>query len=202
MKLNDLFGELSPFEIIVSISGLIGGGFAIFNIIRSRLLPARVQLKIADTVDLVLGTDGIITSFHLACVFENQGAKTGIVQRMKAIVRDPKQRDYHFTWKLFFGYAPGGTRREPVRDRHAIPVNADDTAFEFIQFDQDQDQNFVELGGEYLFRIFAWVNAETVSSDPDSEIQFRATVPEKLVRRVGPPPKKPTYWTLAINDWT
>lgn len=199
----EYFGELSIFEIVVSISGLIGGGFAVYSIFRSWLRPARVELRVADTVDLVLGSDGIISAFHLACSFENHGAKTGTIQRMDAIVRGPDNESCNFRWASFYEYRSGGMQREKLRDRHAIAVRPNDTEFAFVIFDKQPNgcETFVWLEGEYEFEILAWVNAKSPMMAPKTRRRFRAVVTERLASQVGQPREQPIYWAIEISDW-
>lgn len=200
----DFFGQASVFEILVKILALIGGLFAIYNVLRSWLWPARIDLKLADTVELVLKSNGDISAFHLACSFENSGAKIGTIQRIDAAVNNPQGEKCYFRWAFFIDYLPGGTQRGKGKDRHAIAVRPKDNEFVSIQFDKMQDrcEGFTWVEGQYEFEILIWVNAKSPLEDPQTRRRFRAEVTKKLALQVGQPRQEPVFWAIDIVEWS
>ena len=86
----------SDLEIIALALGTLGGLYFIFKGIQFIFGKPNIKVHIADTVDLVIGQDGLVNSFHLGCAFENRGSKIGVVQYMDAIVVDPNGNEENF----------------------------------------------------------------------------------------------------------
>lgn len=196
--------DASWIGIIVALLGIIGGLYAL----RPLFWPACVRMSVADTVELVIGTDGPIKDFHLGCTFENRGAKTGIVQLVKAVVHNSSGWKHEFKWQFFveheFKPKPGKLTRQPSNSRHAIAVRPGQTELVWIQFEgldwDDQDENSWKPG-EYDFEICIWVNAESYQSLPHTSTRFRARIPERFRNQVVEYRKtqKAHYYSLNIN---
>ena len=198
----ELVGDLSWIEVVSHAIGIFGGGFAVWSLIR----PAHVELKVADTVDLVIGRDGLISDFHLACSFENHGARIGTVQRMRAEIINPDRESREFGWVAFVGYQPRDPenpyrmQRVPIEDRHAIAIRKNDAEFACVLFRSPRREGFQWVAGEYTFEISIWVNAKKPTSDPQTK-SFRAIVPERLAEQIGEPRESTDYWAIEIIDW-
>lgn len=203
MSQAEFFGELSPFEIIGAAVGISWTGLALLNLIRSQFWPARIKLKVADTVDLVIGDKGKIEALHLACIFENNGARTGTVQRMRAKIVNPGKERCEFGWRFFVGYRPGGAQREILSACHAIAIKKNETEFAYIEFRPPDDscEGFQWTSGEYTFEISAWVNVKKLTPEPQTKLSFRASFPEKLAAEIGKQRGETNFWAIPITDW-
>jgi hypothetical protein len=74
----------------------------------------RLTLLPADTFRLVLGVGQGVAAAHLMCTVVNEGARTGVLQRLELVITPPALPADIFVWNQFFRYSDGGHALEKV----------------------------------------------------------------------------------------
>jgi len=101
MCIAQFFGELSPFQIIVSCVAFLTG---IYTLYKSFLEKGRILVYPGDAIRIVVSPDGNVSKFHLMCNLINKGAKVGTVHRLEVKITNPQNSDNSFIWSLFYRY--------------------------------------------------------------------------------------------------
>ena len=81
--LTQFFGDLSPFQIFVSLVALLTG---IYTFYKSFLERAKISMYPGDAVRFIVSKDGPFSNFHLMCNLINKSTKVGTVHRLEVRV--------------------------------------------------------------------------------------------------------------------
>ncbi|MFC1678700.1 hypothetical protein ACFL2T_00570 [Elusimicrobiota bacterium] len=150
---------------------------------RNTLMPASIKVCVGDSIDIVkhYGPD-MPNSIQVACTFTNEGAKTGVIEKMALVIHPAEGPPHLLRWSIFFKYEKG-YRATPKEKVHAIPVLARHTHFEGIQF-----AAFDEIAwspGKYRIELLGWFN-RNCEEDPNIRHDLNVTVTEQLVHDISP----------------
>src|SRR5207247_7534434 len=83
---DGFFGNLSPFQVIVSCIAILTGAHTLYTL----LAKPRLKIFLTDSVGLVVPPSEVTNKFHLGCNLVNPTAKVGVLHRLEAEVYDPQ----------------------------------------------------------------------------------------------------------------
>jgi len=119
MAASKFFGDLSLFQIIVSVVALITGAYTFY---KSFIERAKLVLYPGDQVGLVISQRQASYKFHLRCNLVNSSTKMATVHRLEGRIRSPNGAESTYTWHQFFQYVQGGHAAQKSTDTYPLSV--------------------------------------------------------------------------------
>ena len=201
MSASEFFGNLSPFEIIVSIVALATGAYTFY---KSFVERAKLKLYPGDQVGLVASSGEPCHKFHLRCNLVNGSTKMATVHRMESRIRDPHGKETTYIWHQFFEYVFGGHAVQKSTDSHPISVPPKNSQLEFIEFKAEaSNPKFPWPEGTYRFHIEGWVNRKNRKRQPNLYSCFHVRVDEMLSMILGGTnADQNRVFSIPIREWT
>ncbi|MGD0663305.1 MAG: hypothetical protein ABSD38_35115 [Syntrophorhabdales bacterium] len=157
MCLAQFFGNLSPFQIIVSAVALLTGAYTFY---KSFLERAKISMYPGDAVRIVKPANQNDLYFHLMCNLVNGSTKVGTVHRLEVEVTGPQKTFCAFTWYQFYKYQEGAQSVGKDSDIYPVSVPKMDSKLLLVAFHADSKPGFEWREGEYEFKVLGWVNKE------------------------------------------
>lgn len=199
MSLAQFFGDLSPFQIIVSVVALLTGSYTVY---KSFLEKAKVSLYPGDAVRIVVSPDGSTSNFHLMCNLINKSTKVATVHRLEVHVLDPQNSKCAFTWNLFYKYLPGGQEVQKESDPYPVAVPQKDSKLLLAGFQSEGEQSCNWSEGRYEFRVIGWVNRKHRIQRSNLRSIFHIRITEDNLRQLSKPNQaRPIYITVPVIEW-
>jgi hypothetical protein len=198
-----LFGELSPFQILVSVVALWTG---IYTFYKNFIERAKVWAYTGDAISFVKTEVSNIIHLHLRLSLVNKGTKTGVVHRLEVLVTNPYKLQCYFVWGLFYEYKESGSVLTKASDTYPVAVAQKDTKPLFVQFElkplPEYWSNFWQEG-TYEFKILGWVNGKPRQSSPNlKSIPFHILLSPEFSRNlIGVPSVPPIEIHFPIAEW-
>jgi hypothetical protein len=174
------FGDLSPFQVIVSsgtIVAFLNGAYTLWTV----LARAKLKIFLTDSIGIVIPPRHVAEKFHVGCNFINPSAKVGALHHLEATVLDPENRKRRFEWNLFFEYTPGGVQVRKTTDPFPIAVVSRSSVLQFIEFKIAEGEKIDYWPqGRYEFNILGWVNRRNRKSSPSITATFHIEIDHVL----------------------
>ncbi len=198
--LAQFFGELSPFQIFVSVVALLTG---IYTFYKSFLERAKLSMYPGDAVRFVSSSDSHASDFNLMCNLVNKSLKVGTVHRLEVRVSGPKNFTCDFTWNLFYRYQAGGESVEKESDIYPVAIPKMDSKLLLVGFQSEARQMFKWSEGRYKFKVVGWVNRKHRRKWSNLKSVFHIQITEEYYRHLSQPPplKGSVYITVPIIEW-
>ena len=198
--LAQFFGDLSPFQIFVSLVALLTG---IYTFYKSFLERAKISMYPGDAVRLVVTPDGRASNLHLMCNLVNKGNKVGIVHRLEVQVLGPQNTTYNFIWNLFYKYLPGGQVVQKESDPYPVAVPQKDSKLLLVGFQSEAKESYKWSEGKYKFKVIGWVNRKHRLQASNLKSIFHIQITEDIIRQASEPtpPTSPVFITVPIIEW-
>jgi hypothetical protein len=191
----------TPFHAVTAVAALVSlvlGGFAFW---RTHLQGAKLSFQPADSVGLVRGPLGGLSSIHVMGALVNLGGRTGILQRLEADVTDPSGVTRRFVWDQFYRYKSGATLAKAT-DPHPLAVKAGDATQVQVQLvPADGKLQFDISAGEYRVRVLGWVSAKDRNARPKVNHAFRIAVDRKVVDDLSVAGDPHKILRVAVVEW-
>jgi len=199
MCLDQFFGEVSPFQIIVSVVALITG---IYTFYKSFLERSKIFLYMGDAVRIVVSPDGSVANLHLMCNLINKSIKAGTLHRLEVCVTDPNNTSHNFIWNLFYKYLAGGEQVQKESDIYPVAVPQKDSKLLFVGFQSDSEENIEWLIGRYKVRVNGWVNRKNLLQSSNLKTTFHIEITKDIVDGLKKPdPSGYKYIPVPIVEW-
>ena len=171
------FGNLSPFQVIVSCIALLTGAHTLYTL----LAKPRLKIFLADSIGLVVPPSEVTNRFHLGCNLVNPTAKVGTLHRLEAEVYDPQGDSRVFQWNLFFEYGPGGNIVQKTTDPYPLAVSPRNNLLQFVEFKAAEGVRIDSWPeGRYELRLLGWANRPTRKSSPNVKAIFHIEIDQIL----------------------
>ena len=120
-----------------------------------------------------------MTALHIMCNVTNNGARTGVLQRLEARITPPGLATDTFVWDQFYKYLEGGRSFAKESDPHPIAVGPRDSKVLRVHFAPDDGRHrFDWRGGEYRVELQGWVNRGGRNRRPNLNAKFHFFVKE------------------------
>ena len=199
MCLSQFFGDLSVFQIFISVFALVTGFITLY---KSYWEGARVNAYTTDRVGFVISKNGGTTNFQLGINLVNTGVKTGTVHRLEALVTPPAGEPYRFDWSLFYEYSRGGYAVEKTTDPHPLSVAGRNSCLIFIQFAITPTNIPAWPPGRYEFKIIGWVNRNRREEKSNLLSIFHIDLSrETALQLESERPDNPTVVYVPVLEW-
>lgn len=199
MCLEQFFGDLSPFQIIVSAVAFLTGGYTCYKSFFER---ANISLYIGDAVRIVVMPDGRSSTIHLMCNLVNKSVKVGTVHRIEAHLSGPQNSHYKFVWSFFYKYSEGAEKVEKISDIYPVAVSQKDSTLLLVGFEAEAVQSCQWLEGTYEFKVVGWVNRKDHTQSSNFETIFNIQITQDKLRKLGElKPASPIYITIPVKEW-
>ncbi len=200
--LERFFGNLSPFQVVVSVVALATGAYTFY---KSFLQRAKLSLFPGDAVRLVILKSGSVSAFNLMCNIVNTSMKTATLHRLEAEVVTPSREEYRFAWSLFYRYLEGGSTVQKETDIYPVAVARQDSKLLFVQFKAVPgipSPNWPD--GRYKFTVFGWVNRNDKRTSSNLNAKFHIDISPEKAQQLGPlqPQKKPVEIPIPVVEWS
>ncbi len=149
-------------SLIISILSLgVAASVAIYNIYKNYWEKPNINLYVGQNFDLVTSYDdgnkevpGFVNKIHLYIIFLNSSNKTGIIKKMKLILKH-EENELIYYWDQFFEDINGGVqRRAESLYPYPIAIQSKDSKLNKIQFICDKE--LLEIG-IYEMEVHAWM---------------------------------------------
>ena len=200
MSASEFFGNLSPFEIIVSAVALATGAYTFY---KSFIERAKLALYSGDQVGLVVSPSQPCHKFHLRCNLVNRSTKMATVHRLEGRIRDPRGIEVTYIWHQFFEYVPGGQAVQKSTDSHPISVPPKNSQPQFIEFKtKTGNPNLQWPEGRYAFRLEGWVNRKSRKRRANLCSRFHIRVDVLSMVLGGTKAEQNTVVSVPISEWT
>jgi len=179
---DGFFGDLSPFQVIVSCIALLTGAHALYTL----LAKPRLKIFLTDSIGLVVPPHGVTNKFHLGCNLVNPTAKVGALHRLEAEVYDPQGCGLIFHWNLFFEYKHGGNVVQKTTDPYPLAVSPRSNLLQFVEFKAAEGVKIDSWPeGRYEFRLLGWANRPNRKSSPNVKAIFHIEIDQILSMCLG-----------------
>jgi len=200
MCLAQFFGDLSPFQIFVSIIALLTAGYTCY---KSWIEKAKISMYPGDAVRVVNSADGTFSVFHLMCNLLNRTTKVGTVHRIEVRVSGPQNITCNFVWNLFYRYLPGGQKVEKETDPYPVAVPQKDCKLVLVGFQTEANQNCRWPEGRYEFKVIGWVNRKDRRLPSNLKSIFHIQVTKEHIRQLSQPnpAEGPVFITIPVIEW-
>ena len=198
--LAQFFGDLSPFQIFVSLVALLTG---IYTFYKSFLERAKISMYPGDAVRFIVSTNPPFSNFHLMCNLINKSTKVGTVHRLEVRVLGPQNTTYDYIWNLFYKYLPGGQVVQRESDPYPVAVPQKDSKLLLVGFQAEAKQSYKWSEGKYKFKVVGWVNRKHRLQPSNLESIFHIQITEDIIRKASEatPPTGPVFITVPIIEW-
>jgi hypothetical protein len=198
--LAQFFGNLSPFQIIVSVVALLTAGYTCY---KSWIEKAKISMYPGDAVRVVNSADGSFSNFHLMCNLINKTTKVGTVHRLEVRVSGPQNITCNFVWNLFYKYLPGGQTVEKETDPYPVAVPQKDSKLVLVAFQAEANQTRKWPEGRYEFKVIGWVNRKDRLQPSNLESTFHIQITEENIRQLSQPNPTtgPFFITVPVIEW-
>lgn len=171
------FGDLSPFEMLIS-------GFALFTGVWTFVVPPirrhfnRRPLAAfpAETLGIVMDAQGKVTGFHLRIAIANISQRLATLTKLEGLIRFPDGGTLPIKWDQFFRYSDSGLQIDSHTFPIAVPREGSDARF--IQFVPTDVQTSPWSGGDYQFILFGHVDG---SRKPRLELSRKFSLIEEVM---------------------
>ena len=174
---SGFFGELSPFQVIVSVVAFLAAAHTFYP----HLAKPKLKMFLADSIGMVVPPQDVANRFHIGCNFINPSPKVSALHRLEATVVDPRNQTRQFQWNLFFEYAPGGAQVRKTTDPFPIAVVPRSSVLQFIEFKIAEGEKIDSWPeGCYEFNILGWANRRDRKSSPNITATFHIEIDEML----------------------
>lgn len=174
---NGFFGDLSPFQVIISCIALLTGAHALYTL----LAKPRLKFFLTDSIGLVVTPNEVTNKFHLGCNFVNPTAKISALHRLEAEIYDPQGSSRSFQWNLFFEYKNGGNALQKKTDPYPLAVSPRNNLLQFIEFKATEGLKINSWPeGRYEFRFLGWANRPNRKSSPNVKAIFHIEIDQIL----------------------
>jgi len=199
MCLDQFFGQLSPFQIIVSAVALITGAYTFY---KSFLERSKIFLYLGDAVRIVLDPDGSASKLNLLCNLINKSTKVGTVHRLEVQVTDQQGVTIRFIWNLFYKYLAGGQEVLKESDIYPISIFQKDSKLLFVGFQAEYDNSITWSEGRYKIQVHGWVNRHDRHQSCNLESVYHIEITKNIVDQLSKPvTKQPIWFTIPILEW-
>lgn len=157
MSLVNFFGNLSPFEILVSVFAIVTG---IYTFYKNFIEDARVSAHTGDVIGFVVPPNDGVRKIQLMISLVNHGTKIGTVERLELSLLTPKDHIMYFDWNLFFKYSDMDMMvLVPDTDPYPIAIPPKSTIPRFVEFKlRDKEVPIIWEEGQYSVELYGWVN--------------------------------------------
>lgn len=197
--LAEFFGDLSPFQIIVSAVAFLTG---IYTLYKSFLEKAKISMYPGDAVRIVVSPDGRVSNFHLMCNLINKSTKVGTVHRLEVRVSGPQHTTNSFIWNLFYRYLPGGEEVQKESDVYPLAIPQKDSKLMLVGFQSEEEKGFKWSEGRYEFKVIGWVNRKHRLQSSNLESIFHIQLSKDIIHQLSKPNLScPIYITVPITEW-
>ncbi len=168
---------------------LLALAISFLTLYRTHLMQARVKVSPGDSIDIVRPIYNSIAhdSIQVACTFTNDGAQTGVIEKLAVILHPTDKPPILFNWSIFFSYQDGH-RTVPKEKVHSLPILARQTHFEGVQFSIADQVDWAP--GKYRLELLGWSN-RTCEKEPNLRHLMSITVSEQLVKDLAREPSVP-----------
>jgi hypothetical protein len=204
MCLAQFFGDLSVFQIIVSVVSVVAFLVSIFTFYITFLRGAKVSVYPGDAVRIVVSADSHASHFNFMCNLVNKSPKVGTLHRLEVRVLSPKKITCNFVWNLFYKYQRGGESVEKESDIYPVAVPKMESKLLLVGFQSESKQRFEWPEGRYEFKLIGWVNRKNWQQRRNlKESVFHIQITEEYSRQLNqsPLPKAPSYITVPVIEW-
>ena len=199
MCLSQFFGDLSPFQILISAFAL-GTGF--ITLYKSYWEKARVKAYPTDRVGFVISKNGGTTNFQLGINLVNTAVKTGTVHRLEMYVTPPKGEPNIFGWNLFYEYSPGGYAVQKKTDPYPLAVAGKNSCLTFVEFEIIPRHIPAWPAGRYEFKIIGWVNRKGRNEKSNLASIFHVDLQREIALQLeSERPNTPTLVYVPVVEW-
>jgi hypothetical protein len=200
MNLAEFFGDLSPFQIIVSI---VAFGTAGYTFYKSWIERVKISIYPGDAVRVMNTPDGSISRLNLMFNLINKTAKVGMVHRLEVRVSGPQKNPCNFVWNLFYKYLSGGQIVEKETDPYPVAVPQKDSRLVFAGFQAEPNQSDKWPEGRYEFKVIGWVNRKDHRQRSNLKSIFHIQVTKDHINQICKPdkPAGSAYITIPIIEW-
>lgn len=197
------FGDLSPFQIIVSIATIL---IAWYTLHKNFWEKAKVELYSGDAVRIVISTDQHPSQVNLMLNLVNKGTKMGIVHRIEMKVIDPSKQSMIFVWNLFYKYLDGGEHVQKVSDIYPISIPQKDNRLIFVQFQSESAKKMQWEIGKYELEISGWVNLSNGNEKSNLKAKIHMAIDNKQLVNIQTIQNEvtegnPKYATIPLMEW-
>lgn len=200
LNLAKFFGDLSIFEIFVSVIAILTGGYTAY---KNFLERTKISLYPADAVRLIVSSDSSVSKFHLICNLVNKSTKTGTLHRLEVKVCDPRNWTYNYVWKLFYKYSPTGIQIEKETDPYPISVAPKDSKVIFVEFKAIEIlQSYSWQEGTYEFKVIGWINRKNRKGPHNLKSNFHIYITSEILNKLRKHYTKDTAVPVPIAEWT
>lgn len=201
MSAFKFFGDLSPFQIIVSFVALITGAYTFY---KSFIERAKLALYPGDQIGLVVSQRQACHKFHLRCNLVNSSTKMATVHRLEGRIRSPHGAESTYTWHQFFQYVQGGHAVQKSTDPYPLSVPPKNSQPQFIEFNVEVNgPNFRWTQGKYEFCIVGWVNRKSRRARSNLCSHFHIQIDDKLSMLLGgTEADQDSVITIPISEWS
>jgi hypothetical protein len=199
MNLAQFFGELSPFQIIISAVALITG---IYTFYKNFLERSKIHLYPGDAVRIVVSQDCGASKMHLMCNLINNSTKVGTVHRLEVRVTNSQKVTYEFTWNHFYKYLPGGQQVQKESDIYPVAVFQKDSKLLFIEFQAETENAINWKEGQYKVQVIGWVNRKNRLLSSNLKSTFHIALTKFIIDQLSSPKvTQAIFITVPIIEW-
>ncbi len=204
------FGELSPFEIIVSVIAIFTGVYTFFW---PFIEKPKLKIFTGDRMNLVISnssktlTENIfaITKFHIGCNLVNPTNKVAVLHHLEAEVVNNQGVSFVYTWNIFFQYFTENGTYQKANDVHPISVNPHSNTMVFIEFKAIYPENSFQSWSErYAIQLKGWVNLENRKEKPNliSPVFHIDLASQNTNNWQLGKPGTPNVYPVKVEEWT
>lgn len=128
--------------IISIIISLLAFGMSAFILIKDYFLPAKIQLFIGDSLQIV---HSIENKLQLNCNFTNTRNNLGVINKLGLEILSPDRNTHKFEWRIFYYW--DGWNAVPQTVPTSLSVLAKSSIFQGIEF--VSNKRFTWIEGQY-----------------------------------------------------
>ncbi|MBU0516857.1 MAG: hypothetical protein KJ621_19050 [Proteobacteria bacterium] len=200
MYIEQFFGTLSTFQIIVAAVALLTG---IYTFYKHFLEKARFAIYSGDRMTLVISQGGGCRKFQLGANLVNKAVKTGTLHRLEADVTPPGNTANRYQWRIFVKHKSGTLDREPEADVYPVSLAGKSSKQVFIEFELVDPQVIPDWPpGRYSVKLLGWVNKINRKKRTNLKSEFHFTVSDDLAQYIDKTePPGPRYKPVDLEEW-
>jgi hypothetical protein len=198
---GDFFGDLSPFQVIVSVVAFLTGGYSLCTV----LAKPKLKIFLSHSIGMIIHPRRVTEKFQVSCNVINVRQKVGALHRLEAKVRDPLRHEWSFEWNLFVEPQQAGAGRSRNISRpFPIAVAPRSSVLKTIEFrlmDGQQMETWPE--GCYDFIIYGWANQSSRQCRPNINTTFHIIVDDMVAMALlGTDQTDDVVLNVPVAEWS